>query len=777
MTSSVSDLPRQREATAGPKSAYRCWLFPLFLVLVTFIAYIPAWHGGFVWKDDQFILHNPYINFWQGLYRIWFKTSFQYYPLTYTTFWIEYHFWGMDPLGYHLVNIAFHAVDALLLWRVLLRLNVPGAWLAASIFALHPVNVESVAWVLERKNTLSCFFFLCSILAALKFWLPGEFRGSPESFRGTLTKAGSPQTSGPPVQSETPHPPSPGYRGAGVVSYNPLADWKFYWLSFGLFICALFSKTTTIPLPAVILLLVWWKRGRITWRDIYPCLPFLAAGVAVGLITHHFEQNLGAGGKEYQFSLVDRILVASRSFWFYLGKLIWPHPLIFVYPRWKIAPSPPVAWLALLAFVPVLAVLWLKRHTWGRTAFTALAYFGGMLFLMLGFFNIAFFLYSFVSDHFVYLACMGPFALFAAALTIAMCGKRGVPRQSLAKAGNESLVKSESAQTSGSENKLGTPRVVFCGYVIFSACLLAILASLTRRQCHVYLSAESLWRDTIAKNPRAFLAYNNLGDILYDGGQLDAAIAEYQKAVAIYPDAGVFHNLGNALLSRGHPVEAWADFQKESQLAPDSASAWADLGRYCLQAGRSREAIQYLQKAYQKTPKDAMVCYNLGNAYVQNQQLDPAIQYWQRAVDLQPGFALAQNNLGNAYHLKGQVAQAIEHWKAACMAQPNLVPSQVNLAWVWATCPDPALRDGPDALALAEQADQLTGGANPTILRVLAAALAENGRYSQAVAAAQQALQLARGNPGLAARIQQELKYYQNNQPFRDQTLTTGKSH
>ena len=686
-------------------SRYRNCLFPLFLIIATFIAYLPAWHGGFVWKDDEFILHNPNLNFWQGLYRVWLETAVQYYPLTYTTFWIEYHFWGMNPLGFHLVNIAFHVLDAILLWRVLLRLNVPGAWLGAAIFALHPINVESVAWIVERKNTLSTFFYLCSILAALRFWLPEEIK-------------------------------TPGSRG----SYAPLTNWKFFWLSFGFFVCALFSKTTTIPLPAVILLLVWWKRGRITWRDVGLCIPFVIAGILVGLITHHVERNLGAGGKEFQFSLIDRLLLVSRNFWFYLGKLAWPHPLIFVYPRWTIHAASPFAWLPFLALVLVAIVLWLRRNgPWGRPIFVALAYFAGLLFLMLGFFNIFFFLYSFVSDHFVYLACMGPFALLAAAITL------GFHRR---------------------------PGVVSLGYLITSACLLALLAALTWNQSSAYADAETLWRDTIAKNPDAFLARNNLGDLLIQRGQMDAAIEQYEKSVAIYPDRGVYHNLGNSLLARGRTAEAWQVFQKELQSDPNSASAWADFGNACLQIGRTRDAIQYLQKAWQKAPKDPMISYNLGNAYNQNKQLDVAIQYWQKAVELKPYFPMANNNLANAMIFEHRIPEAIQQWQRALAAQPNMVSAQVNLAWVLATCPDPSLRDGPDALALAERATQLTG-ADPRVLRVLAAAFAENGQYTDAIAAAQDALRMSRANPGLTASLQSQLKLYQGHQPYRDQSLAT----
>lgn len=574
-----------------------------------------------------------------------------------------------------------------------------------------------------------------------KGWTPSH---SPSAFARKLRRTGSPQLSANPTI---------------VHSSSSILDLRFcYWLSFALFVCALFSKTTTIPLPAVILLLVWWKRNRITWRGVYLCIPFVAAGVAVGLITHHVEHNLGAAGKEFQFTLVDRVLLAARNFWFYLGKVIWPHPLVFVYPRWNVRTSWPLAWLSLFAFIPTLGVLWVARKSWGRPAFIAFAYFGGMMFLMLGFFNIFFFRYSFVSDHFAYLACMGPIALFAAGLTLAMSGGPGTASKAQTGLG----VQSES------------PYVVSYGYFAISACILAVLAALTWNQSYAYASDETLWRDTIAKNPNAFLARNNLGEILLQRRQLDGAVEQFQKSIAVHPDAGVLHNLGNALMSQGRMAAAWADFQQELHLDTNSASAYADLGNACLQSGRPATALQYFQKALQLSPGDAGLYYNLGNAYLQNRQLDSAIQDWQKAVELDPRFAPAHNNLGNAYHIKGQPALAIQHWRDAWMAQPNLISAQVSLAWAWATCPDPALRQGPDALALVKQADQLTGGANPMVLRVLAAALAENGQYSEAVAAAQRALQAAGRNAALVSSLQSQLVYYRKNQPFRDQTLAPG---
>jgi tetratricopeptide (TPR) repeat protein len=692
-------------------------MFPLFLMLATFIAYQPVWHGGFLW-DDYCVPHGPHdLGHYtlSGLCDIWFHPTHQYYPLTYTSCWLEYHLWGLNTTGFHLDNILLHSLSAILVWLILRRLCVPGAWLAAAIFALHPVNVESVAWISERKNCLSCFFFLCSILAGLRYWLP------------ELTN-----------------------RSLTVAARMGGEHLRYYWLAFGLFICALFSKTTTIPLPAVILLLVWWKRSRITWADVKPSIPFFAAGIAVGLITHHMEHHLGAHGKDFQISLVDRCLVAGRSFWFYLGKLIWPHPVMFVYPRWKIAPSPGTAWLSLLAFIPALIILWLARKTWGRTVFVAFAYFGGMLLLMLGFFNIYFFLYSFVSDHFPYEACIGPIALFAAALTLAFSQKSTVE---------------VSGSAPGSQ----------WAYLTISGCILAILGTLSWKQCHMYRNVETLWATTAAQNPKAFLAHTDLGDIYMDEGKLDAAIQQYRASLSLRMDPEICHNLGNALLQIGQPDQAAVYFKKAIELDPKYAVGYSDLGNMYLQKGQLDPAIQYMQKALQMEPDMPITYYNLGNAYAEERRLDLAIRYWKKAIEIQPDYPMPHNNLGNAFLMGGQTAKAIEQWKLALQYMPNLATAQVNLAWVLATCPDPTLRDGPTAVTLAERAYELSGGRNPMALRSLAAAFAENGQYADAVAAAEKALQIGRGNPALAATIQEQLKFYQNHQPFRDQTLGSNK--
>ncbi|HUI07690.1 MAG TPA: hypothetical protein VL486_11875 [Verrucomicrobiae bacterium] len=245
----------------------RCWLLATALVVLVLVAYLPALRGGFLWDDNAYVTENQALRTPNGLGEIWFKpgTTPQYYPLVFTSFWLEYRLWRLQPFGYHLVNVLLHAANAVLLWRVLRRLEIAGAWWAAAIFALHPVMVESVAWVTERKNVLSCLFYLLAALAYFRF---------------------RPLTNGSVVRAR---------------------DWRFYPLSLAFFLCALLSKTVTCSLPAVLVLLLWWKGGRIEKRDARALAPLFGLGAALGLMTVWWEERLvGAGGAEWTLSFVQR---------------------------------------------------------------------------------------------------------------------------------------------------------------------------------------------------------------------------------------------------------------------------------------------------------------------------------------------------------------------------------------------------------------------------------------------------------------------------------------
>ncbi|HUI05697.1 MAG TPA: O-GlcNAc transferase, partial [Verrucomicrobiae bacterium] len=320
------------------------------VVALTVVAYLPVRNAGFVFDDHDSVTDNRSLRTLAGLGRIWTdpRASFQYYPLTYTSFWAEYHLWGLRPAGYHEVNVLLHAVNAVLVGVLLTRLGVPGAWLAALLFALHPVQVESVAWISERKNVLCGLFYLSSLLAYLRF---GE---------------------------------------------EPQRRWGFYALSLGLFVCALWSKTSAVSMPFAVLLLLWWKQGRVRRREVVALIPFVAAGAALGLVTAWVEiHRAGAHGPEWQMSLLERCLVAGRVVWFYAGKLLWPYPLMVIYPRWHIDSGVWWQYLFPCGAAAVVVALWRWRDRLGKAPLVGVAFFAGSLVPVPAFINIAFMRYSY----------------------------------------------------------------------------------------------------------------------------------------------------------------------------------------------------------------------------------------------------------------------------------------------------------------------------------------------------------------------------------------------
>ncbi len=563
-------------------------LWPAALIgLLVVIAYWPALRGGFVWDDDSWTSNISGLLWdFSGLRAIWFQPTAlqQYYPLSGTTFWLDYQFWGFWTTPYHVENVVLHALAALLFWRLLLRLGVPGAWLAAALFALHPVMVESAAWITERKNVLSLVLFLGALLAYRRYG-EGVTRdqcpvSGTDSIRSRVTGHGSP----------------------------------FYVLALVLFLGALLAKTTTFSLPAAMLLIGWWQRGRIRWRaDVLPTLPFLALSMGLCLVTAWLEKHhVGAQGPDFDLTWPQRCLVAGRVPWFYLGKLLWPADLCFVYARWEPAAGVWWQWLFPAAAVGALAALWGLRSRMGRGPLTAALFYVGTLFPLLGFLNAYGMRYSFVWDHWVYLPSLGIFALVAALVVRAAEG-------------------------------LGKPGMVYG----FGAIVLPVLGLLTWRQAGMYTDMETLWRTTLAKNPEAWMAHNNLGDVLLKQGRIDEAISQVQQAIRLKPGyADGYNNLGAILYKQG----------------------WID------------EAIRQYQEALRLNPDYADACYNLGNAFYKKGQIDEAIRQYRETIRLRPDYAKAYYNLGTALGVKGQINEAISQFQEALRLKPDFVEAQNNLA-------------------------------------------------------------------------------------------------
>jgi tetratricopeptide (TPR) repeat protein len=433
--------------------------------------------------------------------------------VVFTTFWCEYHLWQLHPAGYHAVNLLLHLLAAVLVWRVLKRLGVAAAGLAAAIFALHPVCVESVAWVTERKNVLSAVLCLASALAYLHFD-PPDRPGAPR-------------------------------------------DRRSYALACVLFLFALLSKSVTASLPVVLAVVYWWHQGSVSRRRLIPLLPLLALGVCVGLYTSWLETTqVGASGGEWALSPLARGLVAGRALVFYAGKLLWPAKLCFIYPRWEIDPRSVWQYTYPLAVLALLTLLFVARSRIGRAPLAALLCFGITLFPALGFLNVYPQRYSWVADHFQYLASIAPITLAAAGL-----GRISPASVSL---------------------RIGA-----------AAGLLCLLALLTFRQNEFYRDSETLWRETLQCNPSCFLAHTNLGNILLRRGEVEAALPHYRASVATRPDDFVSVNDLAWLLATGpdgvrSPVEAVALAERAASttqygFAPvleTLAAAYAGVGRF-----------------------------------------------------------------------------------------------------------------------------------------------------------------------------------------------------
>jgi Flp pilus assembly protein TadD len=672
----------------------RAWLFGVLLAALTIFAYRPAWNGGFIWDDDVYIVNNELLTAPDGLRRIWLSldSPSQYFPLVYTTFRIEHALWGVNPSGYHWVNLLLHVANALLVWRVLTRLNVPGAWLAGAIFALHPVQVESVAWITERKNVLMVFFFLLTLLAWIAF-----------------------------VDERTKRP------------------WRFYGLALILYLLALSAKATACTLPAALFLTLWLQKKPINSKRIFEILPFLVLGTAMGFLAMWWERyHQGTSRAVLTFlSPIERVLVASRAIWFYLSKLIWPSDLTFIYPRWDIAPTHLLDYVWFAAGVVLCVAIYFARRYVGRSIEVAAAFFVATLSPVLGFIMLFTFRYTFVADHYQYLACIGPIALVSAGVI------------SLA-----DVVKQRRA-------------------IIFSAALVAVasLWALTWRQATMYGDIERLWRTTLARNPECWMAHTNLGIVLLEKGQVDEAIVHYRTALQMQPNSwDDEYNLGTALLSKGEVDEAIVHCEKAVTIQPNDPDAQVSLGSALLEKKRIDEAIMHYQKALAIRPDYVLAQCGLGRALLEKGDLDTAIQHFRAALLIQPEHADCHTVLAVALDEKGETAEAIEHYEKALKLSPQSVPALSNLAWLLATCSNALLRNGSKAVEIARHADQLSGGTNTLVLRTLAAAYAESGQFESAIESARAAVQLARmhGDRSLATELEQEIALYELGLPYRE---------
>ena len=682
-------------AARPDRGSLPAWGQALALLALALLVYLPVWRAGFVWDDDSFLVENPLIHRADGLWRFWFSTDPpDYFPMTSTVLWAEWRLWGTAALEYHLVNVLLHGLNAILAWRILLRLRLPGAWLAAALFAVHPVNVESVAWITERKNTLAMGFYAGALLSYLRF--------------------------------------------------EDTARRRWFALALGAFALALLSKTAVVPLPFVLIGLAWWRRGKVGRQDLLRTVPFFALALAMGLVTIWFQAHRAIGSVVVrEDGFWPRLAGAGWAVWFYLGKAVAPLHLCFVYPRWQIEPGNPLSYLPAALAALVLWICWRRRQVWGTPCLFAFGYFVLMLLPVLGFVNIYFMRYSLVADHWQYFALLAPLALGAGAFRTFFA--RLAPRWRAVERMAAGLV-------------------------------VVLLGILTLRQSQAYENGETLWRATLAGNPRSVLALNNYGSILVAKGRVEEAKALFQKALEVEPRcAETCYNLGlaEAKLGQIDPAIAW--YLKAVEYQPGNAVFHNNLANSLLQKGQVDQAIAEYHKALEIQPNHADALNNLGSALVRKGLVEDGIVCYQRALAVNPDLMEARYNLGQAWLQTGRVSDAVGEWWQVVRRQPRNAVARNDLAWVLATSPDDSLRDSPSALRLAEEANQIAEGQNATILRTLAAAYASAGRFEEAVAAARRAGQFNTAPSGaFAANLQAEIKLYSAHTPFRDSGLGPG---
>lgn len=510
------------------------------LFLMVFLAYWPSLQGGFIWDDRPNISQSPTKRTLEGLAKTWTDVSAnqQYYPLSHTAFWVEWQLWGNATLGYHLVNTMLHACNAVLVWLLCRRLGLPGAWFAAAIFALHPVHVESVAWISELKNLLSALLLLTSALLLVRF-------------------AGRIQDDGP-----------------GSATGQSVGSGTLYLLSLATFTLSLLAKTTGGVAPAAFLAILWWRFGKPKYPLIRALIPFFLLGASASLVIFLVEKHhAGAQGAAFSWTLAERFIIAGKNVWFYVWRLIWPVNLAFLNPVWRLDTRTFTSYAPFALVLAVAGIAWSARKRAGTGPLAAWLSFLVMLFPAMGFLNFYFMRYSFVQDHFQYLASIGPTVLFSSALW-SIGGRRSGP---------------------GRPHGASSSRVAL---VVPAAATLAALGFLTWSQNKPYADEETLWRDTLSKNPQAWMAHGNLSYILLEQARWPEVVAHGERALSMKPDLPeVLANVGIALGQMGRIDDGIGRLVRAVMMDPDLLEAHNALANLFIRKGMRREAHYHLDAA------------------------------------------------------------------------------------------------------------------------------------------------------------------------------------
>ncbi|QDU40586.1 photosystem I assembly protein Ycf3 [Maioricimonas rarisocia] len=781
----------------------------LMLILLSVLPCLPALHGDFIWDDVSiYIVNNDLLRAPDGLYRFWLTNDPpDYYPLTYSTFWVEWQLVGNSPLLYHVDNILLHALTVAMVWLTLAELRMPGAWIAAAIFAVHPLNVESVAWISQRKSLLAAAFGFMATWQYLR-------------------------------QQRT-----PGRKSAAGMSLA-------FFLSLG-------AKPTLITLPVILAGYELLIRKASPRDAIVRTLPFWIMSLIFGLVGVLYQQKLIGGLDVRGQNLIERLLTMGWVLGFYVIKTVVPWKLTFVYPRWDVSAANPLHYLPNLGWIAIFVVCWMKRKSWGLAWLGGLGFYVLSLFPALGLIDVFYWRYSYVADHYVYQSLPAVIALLV-----------------------WSLSRIDPAKLPLSQAKLVPPATaITCGILLVTSV----------RYASAFAGPEVIWRDTLAKNPHALLARNNLAAHLYSRGETHTAIEYFEQVIERDPtwfeahrylghiyenrgddrlsvehfrqaleyapgmslDAGLTHvSLGGVLLRNGivreglqhlesglkileglirpgqpptgelvriysgryllgvaaeqlgYDEEAESYFASARDFTKDDAAAHYELGTTMERVGQLGVAAEMLEQACTVKPENLQYRASLGGVLAQLGRHDEAIEHLQSVLDENSQLPDVHSNLGIALASRGEDEQAIRHFEAAVALAPNETRFVANLAraqaqsgqwhaaaanlreahrqmpdmpaiarelsWLLATCPDRNVREPNESLRIGTELCRQTGWQVPILLDTLAAAYAANGDFEDAVRLTERALELTReqGPPDLADDLQRRLELYRSGRPY-----------
>jgi tetratricopeptide (TPR) repeat protein len=614
------------------------WMLVQTFLILGAILWIfgPALRGEWLWDDALYFQANQLMDDPDRIWKAWFAPgSFvEYYPLQETLQWLQWRAWGNEMLGYHLTNVVLHGISSLLVWRLLNKLGIRLAWLGGLLFAIHPVQVESVALIAELKNALSLPPFLLAMCAWIDF----------EAHRRN----------------------------------------RDYWLAFAFFLVAMLCKISMSPFPVVILIYAWWKRDRIGWGDVKTAAPFFLVSLILGSMTiftgFWHAQYTGPGDLSIGGPL-SRVALVGLSLSFYLAQCFFPVDMMPIYPQWTIDPPSPGQFLPWPILAGMSYWFWTKRRTWGRHALLALGFFIVMLLPFIGVIAASYMTFTWVMDHFLYIPIIALIALATAGL--GQIQDRVPKTVSAGGMAVVALLLVFLAVESRSYARMFTNPETFWSY--------ALQRNPEAWPAHNNLgngllangrNAEAIeqYELSLRVKPGYYDAHYNLGNAFYQTGRTEEAIEQLQTAIRIDPHFAEAHfNLGNALLRQRRVAEAADQFRQAAQISPRAAAVYLNWGVALRQLGRLPEAIEQFQKAVQINPAYAEAHYNLGNALQKAGRIPEAIDQFEKTVDLQPKYADAHHNLGVAFNQMGRTTEAIQQFEIALEIDPHFAEAHYNL--------------------------------------------------------------------------------------------------